>query len=113
MGRHGLDPVPSGFAAAQGQQEASRTRCRGGGVRMATRSGPGMRRARLPSEEDPVTATEVTTVRAGDRLVGRVAFVTGGPRGIGAAICRSLASQGAEVAAGYSGNQQAADAFCA
>jgi acetoacetyl-CoA reductase/3-oxoacyl-[acyl-carrier protein] reductase len=37
--------------------------------------------------------------------------VTGGTRGIGAAICRSLAAQGADVAAGYSGNQQAAEAF--
>jgi acetoacetyl-CoA reductase/3-oxoacyl-[acyl-carrier protein] reductase len=60
-----------------------------------------------------VTATQTSTARSGDKLLGRVAFVTGGTRGIGAAICRSLASQGAEVAAGYSGNQEAADAFCA
>jgi NAD(P)-dependent dehydrogenase (short-subunit alcohol dehydrogenase family) len=59
-----------------------------------------------------VTATQMATARTGDKLVGRVAFVTGGTRGIGAAICRSLAAQGAEVAAGYSGNQQAADDFC-
>jgi NAD(P)-dependent dehydrogenase (short-subunit alcohol dehydrogenase family) len=59
-----------------------------------------------------VTATQVRTVRTGEKLVGRVAFVTGGTRGIGAAICRSLAAQGAEIAAGYSGNQQAAEAFC-
>jgi NAD(P)-dependent dehydrogenase (short-subunit alcohol dehydrogenase family) len=46
------------------------------------------------------------------RLHGRVAFVTGGTRGIGAAITRSLAEQGAEVAAGYGSNREAAQAFC-
>jgi NAD(P)-dependent dehydrogenase (short-subunit alcohol dehydrogenase family) len=71
-----------------------------------------VRRTRRYSEEDSVTATELRTARSGEKLLGRVAFVTGGTRGIGAAICRSLAMQGAEVAAGFSGNQQAADAFC-
>jgi NAD(P)-dependent dehydrogenase (short-subunit alcohol dehydrogenase family) len=47
----------------------------------------------------------------GRKLAGRVALVTGGTRGIGAAICRSLASQGSAIAAGYSGNQERAAAF--
>jgi NAD(P)-dependent dehydrogenase (short-subunit alcohol dehydrogenase family) len=56
-------------------------------------------------------ATQSSTQRP--RLHGRVAFVTGGTRGIGAAICRSLVEQGAEVAAGYGNNREAADAFVA
>jgi NAD(P)-dependent dehydrogenase (short-subunit alcohol dehydrogenase family) len=37
--------------------------------------------------------------------------VTGGTRGIGAAICHSLADQGATVAAGYSRDREGAEAF--
>jgi len=40
--------------------------------------------------------------------MARVAFVTGGTRGIGRAICERLSADGLKVAAGYSGNQDAA-----
>jgi 3-oxoacyl-[acyl-carrier protein] reductase len=51
--------------------------------------------------------------RAPGSLSGRVALVTGGTRGIGAAICRSLAGAGATVAAGYNSNREKAEAFLA
>jgi len=42
--------------------------------------------------------------------MARVAFVTGGTRGIGKEICRRLVADGMKVAAGYSGNDAAAKA---
>src|SRR3954447_12386095 len=58
-------------------------------------------------------ATETQTKQDpfGVRVDGRVALVTGGNRGIGAAICRSMASQGAEIAAGYSSDRERAEQF--
>jgi NAD(P)-dependent dehydrogenase (short-subunit alcohol dehydrogenase family) len=44
---------------------------------------------------------------------GRVALVTGGTRGIGAAVSRDLLSQGCRVAAVYADNDQAANALAA
>jgi NAD(P)-dependent dehydrogenase (short-subunit alcohol dehydrogenase family) len=69
-------------------------------------------RSMEPSTDQIATETaEGARRNAGDKLRGRVAFVTGGTRGIGAAICRSLANQGADIAAGYSGNDAIAAAF--
>jgi NAD(P)-dependent dehydrogenase (short-subunit alcohol dehydrogenase family) len=48
----------------------------------------------------------------GDMFEGRVAIVTGGARGIGAAITTALAENGAHVAAGYSRNREVAERVC-
>ena len=56
-------------------------------------------------------AEERASQPVGSKLLGRVALVTGGTRGIGASISEELASQGATVAAGFSGNVERADQF--
>lgn len=45
-------------------------------------------------------------------LKGKVAIVTGGNRGIGAAITGKLASLGADIAVIYAGNREAAEEVC-
>jgi 3-oxoacyl-[acyl-carrier protein] reductase len=46
-------------------------------------------------------------------LNGQVAVVTGGSRGIGAAVTKKLASLGADVAVVFAGNAEKAEAVCA
>ena len=45
-------------------------------------------------------------------LKGKTAIVTGGSRGIGAAVVREFASRGANVAVIYAGNAKAAEVVC-
>jgi 3-oxoacyl-[acyl-carrier protein] reductase len=46
-------------------------------------------------------------------LRGRVALVTGGSRGIGAAVCAELGAAGADVVVNYASSADAAEAVCA
>src|SRR5436190_3087053 len=62
-------------------------------------------------QEPRVETSEAPRTPGGEKLKGRVALVTGGTRGIGAAICRSLANQGATIAAGYSRDRERAQGF--
>jgi 3-oxoacyl-[acyl-carrier protein] reductase len=57
-----------------------------------------------------MTAVQEKTLKTGTkRLQGKIAVVTGGSRGIGAAIALRLAEDGATVAISYNSNKTAAD----
>ena len=45
-------------------------------------------------------------------LKGKVALITGGSRGIGAAVARKMAAEGADIALIYAGSVDAAEAVC-
>jgi acetoacetyl-CoA reductase len=64
-----------------------------------------------PNQLTEHQANTFTESQARRRSMGRVALVTGGTRGIGAAISKALKAEGHRVAATYGGNDEAAAAF--
>ncbi len=64
----------------------------------------------MPTTQQPRNALDPADLVT---VTGRVALVTGGTRGIGAAIGRQLAAAGADIAAGYWRGREGADKFLA
>ena len=68
-----------------------------------------VQRTQASSKTGIIPATKKTIKEETD--MARVALVTGGTRGIGAAISKSLKAAGYKVAASYAGNDAAAEKF--
>jgi 3-oxoacyl-[acyl-carrier protein] reductase len=79
---------------------------------LSERGGGSDAHATSPAREtSPARATSPANAFGPDAFAGDVAVVTGGTRGIGAAISRALLASGARVHAVYAANEDAARAF--
>jgi len=71
-----------------------------------------LRSSQLPFQKDDAMSTSTSTSASTSKpLAGKVAFIHGGSRGIGAASARRLAREGATVAIGYASSAIAAEAL--
>ena len=65
----------------------------------------------MKGDVTPITVKKDERKQSGDAQASKVAVVTGGTRGIGAAISEALQNAGYKVAATYQGNDEAAQKF--